>query len=63
MKQTLELIEKELSELINRHGFDTFCNAPDFILAEYVVNCLATFKAAQVKIAANKIKTDSQRDF
>ncbi|HEU4344769.1 MAG TPA: hypothetical protein VFU31_24740 [Candidatus Binatia bacterium] len=38
---------QELEHLINRHSMDNECNTPDFILAEYLICCLAAYKAAK----------------
>lgn len=32
--------KKELTSLLNRHGWDNACEIPDHILADYVENCL-----------------------
>lgn len=32
---------RELSALLNRYNFDTVCDTPDFVLAEYIVGHLA----------------------
>lgn len=32
--------EKELTELINKHSQENESNTPDFILADYLSNCL-----------------------
>lgn len=37
---------KDLAKLINRHSMEGASNTPDFILAEYLTNCLASFDAA-----------------
>lgn len=34
----------DLAVLINRHGLDNESNTPDFVLADYLACCLATFK-------------------
>ncbi len=36
----------ELKELINRHGLEKHSNTPNFILAEYLNNCLDVFDEA-----------------
>jgi len=36
----------ELESLINRHSYENGSNTPDFILAEYMLNCLASFNGA-----------------
>ena len=38
--------EQELAELINRHSLEGESNTPDFILAEYLKNCLNAFTEA-----------------
>ena len=35
--------KKELESLINRYSFENASNTPDFILAEYLFNCLKAF--------------------
>jgi hypothetical protein len=37
---------KELQELINRNSKENGSNTPDYILAEYLENCLAAFDRA-----------------
>ena len=37
---------KELSSCINRHSRENGSNTPDFILAEYLEDCLAAFDRA-----------------
>lgn len=37
---------KELEGLLNCHSMENGCNTPDFILAEYLTNCLRAFDAA-----------------
>jgi hypothetical protein len=38
--------KKELEQLINKYSIDNESNTPDFILAEYLSNCLTTFYVA-----------------
>ena len=38
--------QSELSSLLNRHCQENGSNTPDFILAEYLVDCLKTFNKA-----------------
>ena len=35
----------ELKQLINRHSIENGSNTPDYILAEYLMSCLAAFEA------------------
>lgn len=39
---------KELESLINRHSMESGSNTPDFILCEYLMDCLAAFDRAVV---------------
>jgi hypothetical protein len=36
----------ELESVINRHSQENGCNTPDFILANYLINCLLAFDTA-----------------
>lgn len=36
----------ELRELINKHSMENGSNTPDFILAQYLTNCLRVWNAA-----------------
>ena len=36
----------DLEALINKHGLEDGSNTPDFILAEFLVNCLQAFNLA-----------------
>lgn len=38
--------QKELDELINRNSMENGSDTPDFILAEYLTNCLNNFDIA-----------------
>jgi len=38
--------QKELTDLINRHSKENDSNTPDYILAEYINNCLLAFTRA-----------------
>lgn len=37
---------EELTSVINSHSMENGCNTPDFILAEYLANCLNAFDTA-----------------
>jgi hypothetical protein len=39
----MKLFQKELENLINIHSVDNEYNTPDYILAEYLINCLTTY--------------------
>lgn len=39
--------KKDLSDLINRYSMENESNTPDFILAEYLADCLNSFARAQ----------------
>uniref|UniRef100_A0A6M3JWY6 Uncharacterized protein n=1 Tax=viral metagenome TaxID=1070528 RepID=A0A6M3JWY6_9ZZZZ len=40
---------KELEALINKHSMEQTSNTPDFILAEYLVNCLKALDSATIQ--------------
>lgn len=42
----MENFEKELRSLLNRHCKENESNTPDFILASFLLNCLAAFNVA-----------------
>jgi len=45
-----DTFEKELASLLNRYSIENESNTPDFILAEYLRECLTAFaKASQVR--------------
>lgn len=39
-----ETLKRDLSKLMNIHGIDTECSTPDYILAEYLIDCLKSYK-------------------
>lgn len=39
-------LQKELSELLNRHSEENRSDTPDFILAAYLINCLNAYNSA-----------------
>lgn len=42
----MENFEKELEVLINRHSMENESNTPDWLLAQYLLGCLAAFTVA-----------------
>lgn len=38
--------QKELSALINKHSLENLSDTPDFILAQYLADCLHAFNVA-----------------
>lgn len=38
--------QKELEQLVNKHYKENESNTPDFILADYMTNCLEVFNRA-----------------
>lgn len=40
-EKQMKTFESELTELLNRHSRENDSNTPDFILAQYLVACLA----------------------
>lgn len=41
----MEDFKEELASLINKHSLENGSNTPDYILAEYLVNCLQNYEA------------------
>lgn len=52
----LDDLEKDLAEVLNRHGIDASAKVPDYILASYVVTCIAALKSAKVAQVAHEKK-------
>jgi hypothetical protein len=48
-------VSKELEQLLNRNSVDNALNTPDYILADYLINCLDTFNEALTQIEKRKI--------
>jgi hypothetical protein len=42
-------LEQELASVLNRHSAENGSNTPDFILAEYMLSCLAAYNSATKK--------------
>jgi hypothetical protein len=40
----MKLFKVEIENLINIHSIDSELNTPDYILADYLVNCLETYR-------------------
>jgi hypothetical protein len=40
---SVEEFKREVRALINKHNFDTYSSTPDFVLAEYLTDCLLAF--------------------
>ena len=47
-KARLREFEKELKELINKHGMESYSKTPDYILAGYLVASLTALNVAVV---------------
>ena len=43
----MEEIEKEITEIFNKHGLDTIVDKPDYILADYVMTSLYAYLKAK----------------
>jgi len=53
--------KKELTDLINMHGLDRHCKAPDHVLADYMIRCVdaltdALSKAIELEVCCNNCK-------
>ena len=46
MDRNISKFETEIESLINRYSQENASNTPDFILAQYLISCLATFNTA-----------------
>lgn len=47
-----EKFKNELTNLLNRYGYDTACDTPDHILADYIGMCIENYCATiQLNIA------------
>ena len=44
--EEMENFKKELEVLINKHSIENESNTPDWLLAQYLLNCLAAFTTA-----------------
>lgn len=42
-----EEFTKELKALLNKYSFDNLANTPDFILAEYLLDCFLIYRMAK----------------
>lgn len=42
----MSTLDDDLRELLNRHSRESMSDTPDFILARYLMDCLAAFEAA-----------------
>lgn len=52
IKLKMNKFRKELETLINKYSMENASNTPDFILAEYLENCLKAFDLALSKRAS-----------
>lgn len=48
-KRDYEIFQKELEHIINKYSLENGSNTPDFILAEYLTNCLKAFNKCSRK--------------
>lgn len=39
-----ENFKRELGKIMNCYGIDAECSTPDYLLAEYLIDCLKSFK-------------------
>jgi len=44
-----DLLKVELRSLLNRHSAENESDTPDFILSEYMMDCLAAFEKATLR--------------
>ncbi len=46
----IEELEKDIAKVLNKHCVDSSTNVPDFILAKFMVTCVAALKTAVVDL-------------
>ena len=46
----MNTFEKELEDLLNKHGEDSKANVPNYLLANYLVRCLRTIQLLEAGI-------------
>lgn len=44
----LSELEQDIAAVLNRHSAENVSNTPDFILAQYLLACLAAFNTASL---------------
>ena len=54
VKQQLEQLEKDLAEVVNKHGLDNLVGMPDHVIAEFIVTSVSALKKAHKKNEAEK---------
>ena len=42
-KQLRKTFRQDLTSLINEHSLEQHCNTPDYILADYLINCFNNY--------------------
>ncbi len=48
MSNEQRTLEQDIESVINRHSAENESNTPDFILAQYLMACLAAWNAASI---------------
>jgi hypothetical protein len=56
VERSAEAFKKDVAALLNRHNFDTYSNTPDFILAEYLTDCLLSYGSSVKNRDAHRCK-------
>lgn len=49
MEDKMALFKKDLEHLINKYSLENGSNTPDFLLAEYLVDCLYAYNTSVMK--------------
>lgn len=47
-RYTRKEIVRDFAEVVNKHSLENLCNTPDFILGEYLFQCLMNYNDAVV---------------
>lgn len=42
----INAFERDMAEVLNKHGLDAYAGMPDYILAQYITNALGALKMA-----------------
>lgn len=56
----LDDFERDIAEVVNRHGLDNKIGIPDYILAKYVTTTIAALNTANVEIKSERHQYSSE---
>lgn len=61
MRSKNESLRSDIANVLNRHNTESGSNTPDFILADFLVDCLSAFDKALKRRDAWYMPTDCQK--